>query len=69
MTFSEALELVKNQSARKMEQAGSYDSGRTHSSNAIGQPRMSTVQQPVYTVHGRVYKRFVELEFHRTTLF
>ena len=54
MTFSEALELVKNQSARKMEQAGSYESTRTHDVNSRGNP----VHQPVYTVHGRVYKRY-----------
>ncbi len=53
MTFSEALELVKSQSAKKMEQADSY--GKSHTSSASsGAPRMSTTP---YVVHGRVYKK------------
>lgn len=60
MTFSEALELVKNQSARKMEQAGTYDSPRTHDVSSHGNPQMMGGHQPVYTVHGRVYKRLVK---------
>ena len=58
MTFSEALELVKHQSARKMEQAGSYDCPRTHNVNT--HPQMAPVHQPFYTVHGRVYKKYVD---------
>lgn len=60
MTFSEALELVKHQSARKMEQAGTYDSPRTHEVSSHGNPQMAPGHQPVYTVRGRVYKRYVQ---------
>ena len=57
MTFSEALELVKHQSARKMEQAPSYDSPRTHNTSASAKPHMVSGHQPFYTAGGRVYRR------------
>jgi len=57
MTFSEALEMVKHQSARKMEQSGPYDYSRAHDINPHSNPRVVPVQQPFYTVHGRVYKK------------
>ncbi|XP_065051572.1 MPN domain-containing protein-like [Rhopilema esculentum] len=57
MTFSEALELVKHQSARKMEQAPSYDSRRTHNTSATAKPHMVSGHQPFYTAGGRVYRR------------
>ena len=57
MTFSEALELVKHQSARKMKQGGTYDCQRPHDVNS--HPQMAPAHQPFYTVHGRVYKKCV----------
>lgn len=53
MTFSQALEMMKNQSARKMEQASSPSRTQLASASSA-EPKMSPMP---YVVHGRVYKK------------